>query len=141
MLLIQLPEVANRQAWGAFVLRKHPQLPAAGALELVEFAFQGGPLLVGEGLGQIDHRRGVIGQQLGVVVGPGTACGDGQEQATEGEQAPGQAQGPPLQQSDRQARHGGGGVGEHSLRCWVPTAWFQDPIPWLMPGARLAGSR
>jgi hypothetical protein len=43
-------------------LREHPQLPAAGALELVEFAFQGGALLVGEGLGQIDHRRGVVGQ-------------------------------------------------------------------------------
>ena len=66
---VQPPEFLHGPTWGAFVLRQNPQLPARGGLNVVESLFQTGALGIGEGLGEIDHRRRVVRQQLGIVVG------------------------------------------------------------------------
>ena len=73
--LIQLPKILNRLAWRAVVLGQNAQLPAAALLKAIQFAFQAAALAIREVVGQIDHGCGVVGQQVGVVVGPGRCPG------------------------------------------------------------------
>jgi hypothetical protein len=94
--LIEVPEVLHRQAGRALVLGEHAQLPAGVGLHLAELLLQVGALHVTEGAGQVDHRGGVIGQQLRVVGGAGR--GHAQQHAHQGQQP---AHQPALQAGER----------------------------------------
>ena len=59
---VQPPEFLDGTARGAFVLRQNPQLPAGGLLHVIQPLFQSGALGIGERLGQIDPRGGVVRQ-------------------------------------------------------------------------------
>ena len=87
---IQAPELLHRQTWGAVVLTQHPQLPATAGFKGVEGGLQAGPLAIAEGLGQVDHWRGVVRQQVGVVIGLGGA-GAKPQQADQEQQGCGEA--------------------------------------------------
>ena len=68
---VQVPKIAHCQSRGALVLGQHPQFPARIEFKSIQLLFQGGALAIGEGFGQVNHRGGVIRQQLRIVVGPG----------------------------------------------------------------------
>ena len=67
--LIEAPEVLHRETRCAVVLRQHAQLPAAHMFKIIEFRLQGAALGVGEDLRQINHRSGMVRQEIRVVVG------------------------------------------------------------------------
>jgi len=90
--IIQLPEILHGQAWCSVVLGEHAQLPATGAREVVQLALQGLTLSISEHPRQVDHRGGVIGQQVRIVIrdGGGRPCGSPSDEDgdQEGERPP-----------------------------------------------------